>query len=129
MIYSSTIRATTLPGGGSRLKIKHKKTHKTRYDLQQQWQKKFSRRLVDLWWLMVFNTTFNNISIISLRLILLVKDTRVPGENNQPVASDWQTLSHNDVSSTPKSNYHMITIPTAPSPEGTYCQWLLMCLY
>jgi hypothetical protein len=28
-------------------------------------------------------------------------DTGVPGENHSPVASHWQTLSHNVVSSTP----------------------------
>jgi hypothetical protein len=38
---------------------------------------------------MVFNATFNNISVISW-------------ENHQPVASYWQTLSHNVVSSTPR---------------------------
>ena len=26
----------------------------------------------------------------------------VPGENHRPAASDWQTLSHNVVSSTPR---------------------------
>ena len=31
----------------------------------------------------------------------LVKETGVPGENHRPVASHWQTLSHNFVSSTP----------------------------
>jgi hypothetical protein len=31
-----------------------------------------------------------------------VEGTGVPGENNQPVASHWQTLSHNVVSSTPR---------------------------
>jgi hypothetical protein len=29
---------------------------------------------------MVFNTTFNNISVISWRLVSLVEDTGVPGE-------------------------------------------------
>jgi hypothetical protein len=29
---------------------------------------------------MVFNTTFNNISVISWRLVLLVEETTVPGE-------------------------------------------------
>jgi hypothetical protein len=33
---------------------------------------------------------------------LLVEETRVPGENHQPVASHWQTLSHNVISSTPR---------------------------
>jgi len=36
---------------------------------------------------MVFNAIINNISIISWRSVLLVKETRVSGENNQPVAS------------------------------------------
>jgi hypothetical protein len=31
---------------------------------------------------MVFNTTFNNISVILWQSVLLVKETRVPGENH-----------------------------------------------
>jgi hypothetical protein len=31
--------------------------------------------------IMVFNTTFNNISVISWQSVLLMKETRVPGEN------------------------------------------------
>ena len=46
---------------------------------------------------MVFNTTFNNISAISWRSVLLVEETGVPGENHRPVASHLQTLSHNVV--------------------------------
>jgi hypothetical protein len=49
----------------------------------------------------VFNATFNNISFISWRSVLLVEETGVPGENYRPVASHKQTLSHNVVSSTP----------------------------
>jgi hypothetical protein len=37
--------------------------------------------------LMVFNATFNNISVISWRSVLFVKETGVPGENHPPVAS------------------------------------------
>ena len=37
--------------------------------------------------LMVFNATFNNFSVISWRSVLLVEETRVPGENHRPVAS------------------------------------------
>ena len=33
---------------------------------------------------MVFNTTFNNISVISWQSVLLVEETGVPGENYQP---------------------------------------------
>jgi hypothetical protein len=50
---------------------------------------------------MVFNTTFNNISVISLRSVLLVEEIGVPGENHWPAVIHWQALSHNVVSSTP----------------------------
>jgi hypothetical protein len=50
-----------------------------------------------IWWflfgLMMFNATFNNISVISRLSVLLVEET---GENH------WQHLSHNVVSSTPR---------------------------
>jgi hypothetical protein len=50
---------------------------------------------------MVFNATLNNISVIPWRSVLLMDETRVPGENyHRPVTSHWQTLSHNVVSST-----------------------------
>jgi len=44
-------------------------------------------------WLIVFSATFNKVSVISWRSILLV-------ENHQPVASHWHTFSYNVVSST-----------------------------
>ena len=47
---------------------------------------------------MVFNATFNTISVISWRSVLLVEETGIPGENHRPAASHWQLLSHNDVS-------------------------------
>jgi hypothetical protein len=47
--------------------------------------------------LMVFNATFNNISVIWWRSVLLVEETAVPGENHRPVASHWHILSHNVV--------------------------------
>ena len=37
---------------------------------------------------MVFNTIFNNVSVISWRSVLLMEETRVPGENHR----HWQTL-------------------------------------
>ena len=46
--------------------------------------------------LIVVNTTFNNISAISWRLVLLVEETGVSGENH------CETFSHNVVSSTPR---------------------------
>ena len=48
---------------------------------------------------MVFNATFNNISVISCRSVLLVEET---GKTHLPAISHWQTLSHNVVSSTPR---------------------------
>ena len=45
---------------------------------------------------MVFHATFKHISVF------LVEETEVPGENHRSVASHWQTLLHNVVSSTPR---------------------------
>ena len=78
-------------------------------------------------WVMVFNITFNNISVLS------VEETRVPGLNHWSAANHWQTLSHNVVLSTwagfeltalvvigtdsigsCKFNNHRITITMAP---------------
>ena len=44
-----------------------------------------------VWW------SFNNISVISWRSVLLGEETGGPEENHRPVASHWQTLSHNVV--------------------------------
>ena len=88
---------------------------------------------------MVFNDTFNNISVTSWRSVFLVEETGVPWKNHWPVASHWQTLSHNAVNieyTSPwvgfdltmlveidtdcihvgscKSNYHTIITTTAP---------------
>ena len=47
--------------------------------------------------LMVLSATFNNISIISWRSVLLAEETEGPGETHRPVASHWQIVSHNVV--------------------------------
>jgi len=44
-------------------------------------------------WFMVFNATFNHISVISWWSVFLVEETGVPGEHHRPAASHWQTLS------------------------------------
>jgi hypothetical protein len=36
---------------------------------------------------MVFNATFNNISAISWRSVLLMEETGIPGENHRPDVS------------------------------------------
>jgi hypothetical protein len=46
---------------------------------------------------MVFHATFNNISVISWRSVLLVEETRVPEEILRPVAShEWDSNSQLD---------------------------------
>jgi len=84
---------------------------------------------------MVFNATFNNISIISWRSVLLVEEIEVPGENHQPVASHWQIRVHlgwtvfelttlvvigTGYIGSYKSNYNTITIKTATLPIGIH---------
>ena len=65
------------------------------------WVLHFFKKRLKVGRFMVFNATFNIISAILWRSVLLVEETGVPGENHWPVASHWQTLSHNAVSSTP----------------------------
>jgi len=43
---------------------------------------------------LLFDATFNNISVISWQSVLFVEET---GENRQPAISHWQTISHNVV--------------------------------
>jgi hypothetical protein len=52
--------------------------------------------------LVVFNVTFNNISVISRGSIALVEETGKPGENHRSIASHWHTLSHNGVPGAPR---------------------------
>ena len=83
---------------------------------------------------MVVNVTFNNISDISWRSVLLVEETGEPGANHRPATSHWQTLSHNVVSSTPRlsgiqtHNYHTITTTTAPLIIGYLSYTNISCL-
>jgi len=51
---------------------------------------------------MVFKATFNNISVIFWRSVLVVEEIGVPRENYRPATTHWQTLSHNCVSTTPR---------------------------
>ena len=51
---------------------------------------------------MVFNATFNNISAISWRSVLLVEETVVPEKTTESLTN----LSHNFVSSTHRHEQH-----------------------
>jgi hypothetical protein len=46
-------------------------------------------KMVDLILFLVFNATFSNISAISWRLVLVVEEAGVPGENHRPLVSNW----------------------------------------
>jgi hypothetical protein len=63
---------------------------------------------------MMFNATFNNISVISWWSDLFVEETRVPGENHRPEASHRSTLSHTVVSSTPRNTWDSNSGPRKP---------------
>ena len=41
---------------------------------------------------MVFNATFNNISVISWRSVLVVEETGIPVEIHRPAAGHLQTI-------------------------------------
>ena len=56
----------------------------------------------------MLNSTFNNIQAWSCRLVLLVEETGMSGENHRPAGSHWQTLSHNVVSGTPRLEWNAI---------------------
>jgi hypothetical protein len=95
--------------------------------------------------LMVFNATFNNISVISWRSALLVEETGGPGENHRPVASLTDKLYHIMLYTSPwsrfelttsvvigtgcigscKSSYHKITATTSPSIIWDYLNYLI----
>ena len=47
--------------------------------------------------LMVFNATFNNISIISWRSLLLMEENGGPGDIHRTIVSHWKTVLHNVV--------------------------------
>ena len=88
---------------------------------------------------MEVNSTFNNISVISWRSVLLVEETGVPTENHRHIASHWQTLPQYIEYTSPwprfelttllvrctdcicncKSNYHTITAMSAPTLSET----------
>jgi len=57
-----------------------------------------------MWWVMVFNATFNNVQYFSyiVAVSFIGGETGVPVENHQPAVIHFQTLSHYVVLSTPR---------------------------
>ena len=51
--------------------------------------------------IILLNATFNNISVISWLLVLLVEEIIVFGEKQRPATGHSQRLSHKVISSTP----------------------------
>ena len=78
--------------------------------------------------------TFNNISVISWRSVISVEETKRPGKNHRPVASHWQTLSHN-VAHLPWSRFELTTSAVIDNDcKGNnynqyWCLWLELCHY
>jgi hypothetical protein len=73
---------------------------------------------------MAFNATFSNISVILWWSVLLVEET---GENHRPVASHWQTLSHDVVSTTPhhwQDSDREVYIPVPSSLAGFWQRFI-----
>ena len=54
--------------------------------LMEQNQQKHCNMLT-IQYLMVYGATFNNISVISWRSVLMVEESEIPRENHRPVAS------------------------------------------
>jgi hypothetical protein len=58
--------------------------------------------MIGLVWFMVFTATFKTMSVISLRSVLLVEETIVPGETTDLSQATDKLYHHNVVSSTPR---------------------------
>jgi len=56
---------------------------------------------------MVFNGTFNNMSVISWRSVLFLEETGVPGENHRPAASPDSYALHPDSSLLSPDSIHL----------------------
>jgi hypothetical protein len=69
---------------------------------------------------MVLNATFNNISVISWRSVLLAEEI---GENHRLVAIHWQTWSHNAISSTPRHRRGYYDKQECASKSQLQCYW------
>ena len=104
---------------------------------KQYWYRQWNMNKNDWFWLVgfiVFSATFNNISVISWRSVLLVEENGGPGENYQPMSQVTDKCYHIMVYTLPssvvigtdcicncRSNYYAITATTAP---WTRLKWM-----
>jgi hypothetical protein len=75
---------------------------------------------------MVFNATFNNISVISWQSGFLLEETGIPGENHRPVASHWQTLWHKVALITPHHEQNSNSQPYYIANNNKYMYIVLL---
>ena len=67
-------------------------------------------------WVKAFNVTYNNISAVSWRSVLLVEETGVRGENHRLAATHWQTKGECDK---PYCHYtHTLLYPKVVCPQS-----------
>ena len=78
----------------------------------------------DFW---CFNATFNNISAIWWRPVLVVEEAGVPGENHRPMASNWETLSLAAASRVESSAPFFVIYKTGTNPRriGDRLVWVV----
>ena len=71
---------------------------------------------------MVFNTTFNNNSVISWQSVLLVEETGIPRENHQPLTNydePWNPSPHIKRQTWDKIHVHHHILLTKPKSSST----------
>jgi hypothetical protein len=66
------------------------------------------------------NATFNNISVISWRYVLLVEEIGEPGENNQPVSQVSDKLYPMMLYTTPWAGFELISLEI----DGHFPEWV-----
>jgi len=81
--------------------------------------------------LMVFNATFNNISVRSLPSVLLVEETRGPRENHRPVACHWQhwhwiSLTHSVIFNSSNLIIYVFSYPTTTIDFFIASEWVIV---
>ena len=70
----------------------------------------------------LFNATFNTISVLSWRQFYWWRKLEYPKKNHRPAASHWQTLAHNVVSSTHR--LRRIQTHNVRAANFWYCEWM-----